>query len=398
MPETTSSFLEHASKVASSYGFRPLRNIDADLYRTTIGRKPVTFDTASIICAHNTSTFEAEPVLAQYVIPFGAPKILKAPECSRNTTPFTEECKNTQIATDTSPSFCLQVSGSPNGMSEIIIMRTITAILTERGIKVERVRINTVGDRDSRERFQRELSVFVKRRFTCAGCNVPENLRAAILENPIHLFDHANNPEMAESIREAPQPIHCLSERARTHLRGVLENLEFLNIPYEIDGSIFDRAREPRLAFRFDIAGYDGLVTGAYGGRCDEYVTRITGRRENATVHAAITFAQKRLPLPTKTADRLPYVYMVHLGWRAKLHGLTVVDILRKAGVPATHVFDASRVSMQLEAARKADVRYIMIMGEREARDGTVIVRQLHDNSQQTIAIKTLPRIVCRWK
>ncbi len=395
MSASPASFLEHASKVASTYGFRPLREIDTEMYRSTIGRKSVTFDTASIICAHNTSTFDPEPVQAQYIIPSGVAK-------TQNTISTINSGRgassNTPEYHSPSPAFCLQISGSPHGMSEITIMRTMMAILTEYGVKVERIRINTIGDKDSRERFQRELSMFVKRRFACAGCGISEELRTALLTRPLHIFDHPNDPNIAEVANEAPQPIHCLSERARTHLRGVLENLEFLNIPYEIDGSLFDREREPRLAFNFDIAGEDALIAGAHGGRYDEYVTRITGRRENATVHAAITFAPKRVPLAPNTETKLPYVYVVHLGWRAKLHGLAVVDILRRAKVAATHTFDASRISAQLDAARKADVRYIMIMGEREARDRTVIIRRLRDNSQQIVTIQSLPKIVSRWK
>ena len=169
-----------------------------------------------------------------------------------------------------------------------------------------------------------------------------------------------------------------------------------LGIPYEIDGSLYDREREPRFMFRFDIAGDDPFITCAHGGRYDEYVTRLTGRRENATVQTSITFNGRpagTTPAPTPA----PRAYLVHLGWRAKLHGFSVVDILRQAGIPAAHVFDATRLSPQMDAAQRLGTGFIVIMGEREARDRTVILRRLSDNSQETVSLQALPKIVKRW-
>ena len=380
MPDATRplSFLTHATAVASSYGFRPLRDVDPDLYRDTVGRQPITFDKAAILCAHNTSTHDPEPVLAHYLI--------TAPAAKGRAAATTEPIPST---------FCLHAGGSPHSMTEALIIKAALMVLTEHGVGVERVRINTTGDRDSRERFQRELSAFVKRRFSCPSCDMSEETRLAVLERPVFLLESID-PALQEIAREAPQPIHYLSERARTHLRNVLEHLEHLGIPYEIDGSLYDREREPRFMFRFDIAGDDPFITCAHGGRYDEYVTRLTGRRENATVQTSITFNGRpagTTPAPTPA----PRAYLVHLGWRAKLHGFSVVDILRQAGIPAAHVFDATRLSPQMDAAQRLGTGFIVIMGEREARDRTVILRRLSDNSQETVSLQALPKIVKRW-
>ena len=373
------AFLPHAINVASSYGFRPLRDVDPTMYRDTVGRQPISFDKAAILCAHNTSTHDPEPVLAQYLIP--------APATKGRAGSGAEPIPST---------FCLHTSGSPHSMSEALVIKATMMTLTEYGTAVDRVRINTTGDRDSRERFQRELSAFVKRRFAAPSCDIPEESRTAVLERPIFLLESAE-PSLADIAREAPQPIHYLSERARTHLRNVLEHLEHLGIPYEIDGSLYDREREPRFLFRFDLGDDTSSIACAHGGRYDEYVTRLTGRRENATVQASIIFNQKKAATVATAPAATPRAYLVHLGWRAKLHGFEVVDILRNAGIPAIHTFDASRISPQLEAAQRTGACFTVIMGEREARDHTVILRRLSDNSQETVTLLALPKIVKKW-
>ena len=46
---------------------------------------------------------------------------------------------------------------------------------------------------------------------------------------------------------------------------------------------------------------------------------------------------------------------------------------------------------MQLAHARELESAYILIMGQREALDGTVIVRNTTTQAQETVPVETLP-------
>ena len=89
-----------------------------------------------------------------------------------------------------------------------------------------------------------------------------------------------------------------------------------------------------------------------------------------------------------------PKIYFAQLGLRAKLQGLAVVDMMRTAHVPVLQSFDANRLSNQLAVAAQLGVSHLFIMGQREALDGTIIVRTTRNSSQNIINVTEVPRFL----
>ncbi len=87
-----------------------------------------------------------------------------------------------------------------------------------------------------------------------------------------------------------------------------------------------------------------------------------------------------------------PRIYFAQLGLRAKLQGLAVIDMLRIAQIPVLQSFDANRFSSQLAAAAELGVSHLLIMGQREALDGTVIVRSTRNSAQHIIPVAEVPK------
>jgi histidyl-tRNA synthetase len=191
--------------------------------------------------------------------------------------------------------------------------------------------------------------------------------------------------------------VHFLSERSRQHFRLVLEHLEKLGLPYEIDDLLLGDDKMPHITFALDLEDEDSTVFGAYGGRFDDYFRREARRKDTTGVGASIFFKKKgasRAHFTAMPAARKPKVYFAQLGLRAKLQGLSVVDMFRQARIPLLQSFDASRLSMQLSTAQAEGVSHLIIMGQREALDGTVIVRTMQNSSQVTVPLSEIPRFL----
>ena len=189
--------------------------------------------------------------------------------------------------------------------------------------------------------------------------------------------------------------MNFLSEKSRLHFKEVLELSEKLALPYEFDDLLMGDEREPRLLFAFDLEGQDATVLGSTGGRYDDHFRTLPPRREVAGVSASIFFRKKglsaenfKLPAPTQAAA----VYFIQLGLRAKIEGLNVVDALRRAQIPVLQSFDSAKLTPQLSAARAAGVSHLLIMGQREALDGTILVRAMNDSHQTIVGLTDLPR------
>ncbi len=151
--------------------------------------------------------------------------------------------------------------------------------------------------------------------------------------------------------------------------------------------------RESRVSFAIDTPA-EGMLLGAIGGRYDDHTKKQGGKPLCA---ASIYFRKGGLGAAGFNQARkgtTPKVYFIQLGVRAKIQGLGVVDILRRAQVPMLQSFDARSLGPQLLAARAAGTPHIIIMGAREALDGTVIIRALDNSTQQIVPVKDLPRVL----
>ena len=375
--KSPSSFLRHASDVATFYGFRPVREVEKEVPRSAVllprSRAPHTFMSAAHVCAAHAALKPGEPVLAFYAT--------AAPEYAPYTLPPRETAE-----------FGLQVMGTGESVGEILLLKTLIMIAEEWGAKPRAVRFNALGDRDSQQRFQRELGIFVRKQVE----RLDPACRDDVLKNPLMIY-HCRLESCQRTALEAPHPTHFLSEKSRDHFRSVLEHAEHLGLPYELDDTLVGDERGAHTLFALDFTDGDSTVMACVGGRYDEYLRRETRQKESTGVGASIFFRKSGLKPGIYSAERRthkPKVYFAQLGLRAKIQGLAVIDMLRAARVPAWQSFNTAHLSVQLAAAREKGVSHLLIMGQREALDGTLIVRSMQNSSQTTIMLTEVPRFL----
>lgn len=351
-------FLKLSADVASFYGFKPVRASSFAAAATQLS---------------NALATHSEPMLAFYAC--ASPSHMPA---------------NMAIPGKELGEFGLQVVGSQESVGEVVLLKTLVAILTEWGGTVARVRINALGDKDSKMRYARELAAYLRKHApelddACRDLLSGDPLAALVCQASVS----------REVVEGGPRPMNFLSEKSRAHFREVLEHLENIGLPYELDDMLVGDEREPRTLFAIDLEGEDATIALTQGGRFDDYLRRITNRKEGAGVGASIFFRKKGLDRsgfgmtgPTKA----PKIYFIQLGLRAKLEGLRVLEILRHADVPVLQSFNAAQLSPQLATARAAGVSHLIIMGAREVLDGTVLVRSMQNSSQEVVHLADLPR------
>lgn len=352
-------FLKLSSEVAAFYGFKALRAANFTAAASSLSAQ-----------VNNRST---EPLLAYYATP------------SPSHVPLGQVSK--ELA-----EFGMQVVGTPESVGEVVLLKTMSTIINEWGGKVARVRVNALGDKDSKMRFARELSLYLRK-------HAPEldaDCRQLLGDDPLAAFA-CQSLVSKEVIEGGPRAMNFLSEKSRAHFREVLEHLENLQLPYELDDMLVGDDREPRIIFAIDLEDEDATIVSSIGGRFDDYLRKVTGRKDGTAVSASIFFRKKGLETKNFTlpkAKGLPKIFFVQLGLRAKLQGLAVMESLRRARVPVLQTFNAAQLGPQLLAARAAGVTHLIIMGQREALDGTVLVRAMNNSSQEIVSLAALPRFV----
>ena len=93
-----------------------------------------------------------------------------------------------------------------------------------------------------------------------------------------------------------------------------------------------------------------------------------------------------------------PKVFFIQLSFEAKLRSFEVIEILRKAKIPVMHSLSRDSLSAQLAMAERTKTPYAILLGQKEALDGTVIVRNMDTRSQDTIKIDKLAEYLKKIK
>ncbi len=290
--------------------------------------------------------------------------------------------------------FDLEIIGTGKSIADALVIRLVLIILKEAGLNQLAVEINSLGDRDCRPIFRRELANYYKKqaRHICTDC------RERLKTNPLRLLD-CKNPKCQEVKAGAPSAISFLCHACKQHLKEVLEYLEAMEISYTINNNLV-RGLDYYTRTVFEVSepigdGASGLSLSLAGGGRYDYLARALGAKKAAPAVGAAIGLERVIQSPkfARLTPRLlkkPRVFFIQLSLEAKMHSLQVIEILRRARVPLSHSLSKDSLSAQLAIAEKMKIPYTIILGQKEVIDGTVIVRDMNTRSQATVKLNKL--------
>ena len=289
--------------------------------------------------------------------------------------------------------FDLDSLGSEKSIMDAIIIKTSMSILEEAGAKNLIIDINSIGDKECRNGYTKELtSYYRKHASSLAGID-----RERLKINPLRILD--SKEEKTKELNEnAPDSVSYLCPSCKKHFKEVLEYLEEMNIQYNINKNLV-RGLSYYTRTVFEIIEQKGAEDGAPltlagGGRYDYLARKIGGKKDVSAV--GISIGVDRIvasPWYKKLSPRIlkkPKIYFIQLGSEAKLKSLNVIEILRKAHIPIAQSLSKDSLGSQLAIAEKLAIPYSLIFGVKEALDNAVIVRDMSNRSQDTIKLNKL--------
>jgi histidyl-tRNA synthetase len=292
----------------------------------------------------------------------------------------------------------LDILGSSKSISEAALIHTAYITLTEEYKDDFIVEINCLGDRDSAARFNRELNNYYKKFLN----DLPAQLRSYLKTDP-SLLVTSDNPKARELAANAPHSISCLSETSRTQFKEVLEFLETLKIPYRVNPSLISNRNiyaETVFIIRRVNAEADEAPR-AIGFRYNP-VSRQIGYKKEIPAARVVVYLEKdkvgAVKKIEKNRKKKALFYFIHIGFEAKLKSLYTIEILRRASLPIIHSLIKDKLTHQLIHAEQCCVPYILLMGQKESMDHTVLVRATKNSSQETVTLEELPKHLKKLK
>lgn len=327
---------------------------------------------------------------------------LPQPVMVYHTEPLRKYMKREEYGGKDAVLFALEIIGTPKSIAEALLFKVTLTILEELGFnKNISIELNSLGDRESINRFSREFGNYYKKHAE----EVPSHCRSNLKKDIFKVLECAQEKCMLFK-DQAPKPIGSLTENSREHFSEVLEYLESMEVPYTINNCLVG-GKDYYTKTIFEIKSDDGAnqfapkkkfdTTLARGGRFDDLAKRLGHKKEVPAVGITITFGGLGVIPPKKDESvktRKPKVYLIHLGFEAKLRSLAAIEILRKARIPLYQALSKDRLSAQIGIAEKLNIPYMIIIGQKEAYEGTAILRNMKNRSQETVPLLQLPQLV----
>lgn len=287
--------------------------------------------------------------------------------------------------------FGLDIIGVESGLAEAFIIQTALAILKDEGYKDLSVKINAIGDKESVKRFEKEIAAFYKKNLTALKTADQKKVKDG---KSLELFS-ANKESMEELHAEAPKPLFFLSEESSNHFKEVLEYMEEINMPYEIDDQLMGNKNYFSKTI-FVITGSDekGKPTKelARGGRYDELASEVTRKRKISAVGLSMDFKAKEKAPKNKKGTHDISIHLIKIGFNARLKSFEIMEAMRKLNIPLNHSMDETKISHQIEHAVDNDAKYALIIGHKEATENKVLIRDMETFSQNEVKLEDLPK------
>lgn len=275
---------------------------------------------------------------------------------------------------------CVIVSlGSAKSACECLSIQTGITILNSMGYKNLEVEINSVGNKDSISEFQRKLTIFIRKNFN----SFSPNLRQAVRKDIFAIFKDKGG-EYENFQIECPKSIDFLSESSRLHFKEMIEFLEVMNIPYQINNHLVG---DPNIGSEtvFSIKN-DGEEL-AYGFRFNRLAKKIGCKKDLPATTLNISAKLKRSLKRVKIKTARPQFYLVQFGPEAKLKSFLILQELYKAGASVLHSIAKDKLSGQIGTAESSEAPHIILIGQKEALENSAVIRNTATRAQEIVPI-----------
>ncbi len=285
--------------------------------------------------------------------------------------------------------FGFEAIGEQDAILDAQLIQLASRVFQTIGLKNICLQLNSIGCRECRPRYNKLLVSYLNNRKTALCMDCKKRLK----KNPLRILD-CKEEKCMQVVFQAPQTVDHLCDSCKSHFTMLLESLDEIDIPYSINPRLV-RGLDyySRTVFEFFPESEEDETQGALGGggRYD-YLVESLGGPETPGVGFACGMDRIVLEMMkqnTKTyVEPVAKVYLVQLGDLAKKKSLRIFDELERAGVMVAESFGKKNLKSQLRLADKRGVSIVLILGQREALDETIILKDMISGSQEVVTFK----------
>ena len=243
--------------------------------------------------------------------------------------------------------------------------------------------INSLGDKDTRVLFKKELSNYFKDK----AHDLSEESKNKIFTNPLRILDSKNINDQ-EINKDSPKISDFFSEEENNKFISIQKLLKEASIEYTVNPNLvrgLDYYCHTVFEFKSDKLGAQDTLIG--GGRYDGLIKLLGGPDIPGIGWAG--GIERLILLMNNDHKTNNKIYLILMDKKFESYGLQVLNELRKNNLNV-HFDYKYNLKKSLSKANQFNIKNVVIIGENEVNNKLCTLKNLRKNTQQTISIEQL--------
>src|SRR3989344_4455792 len=276
----------------------------------------------------------------------------------------------------------LQIFGAIAPIADAQLINLLLKLFTELGLTSLSLQVNSIGCIECLPEYEEQLKNYFKDKKydLCENC-----LDAFDNNHPLEILG-CNNLSCSTAAADAPTLIDYLCENCRRNFIGVLEGLDELGVAYNLNPKVIGKPWSRRTVFEIRYQGPTSEVVLGFGGHADDLIQSLGGVSTQALGFAGtldmILAGFEAAGVKFVHKNKVD-VFLVPLGDLAAKKTLRLFTELWNHHIVASEFIGPGSIKTQLKLAESNKVAIALIIGQKEARDGTVILRDVRSGMQE---------------
>ena len=273
---------------------------------------------------------------------------------------------------------------NPQIDSEMIILAY--DFIRRLGLKGVTVKINTLGDDDSRKAYQEAL----EKHFRPHVDTLCHDCKERIDKNPLRILDCKIDHDH-QAVKHAPVPLDHLNDVSKAYFDEVLAHLNAVGIHYEIAPKLvrgLDYYSHTVFEIEADIQGFGAQNVLGGGGRYQSLVKELGGP-DLGGIGFACGMERLLLALEAEHIDLVKEnsldAYLLVLDDHLKEFASKVLYDLRHQGLISDLNYSQKSFKGQLKHALRLNAKYLVIIGQDEYKQGYVGIKDTQTEIQENV-------------
>lgn len=268
--------------------------------------------------------------------------------------------------------------------AEVIILAV--QLLESLGLNDLQLYINSVGCPQCRPVYRAQLQEYLrdKTENLCSDCQTRFD------RNPMRILD-CKKPNCTEESQGAPHIVDCLCDDCSTHFEQLKALLTVTGTPFTLNPRLvrgLDYYTKTAFEIQYAPLGSQSAVCG--GGRYDGLVAECGGQ---STPSIGFAIGMERILLCLEKQGLLPDatnkidVFIAPIGEETQGIAFKLLSDLRIKGITADMDFMNRNIKAQMKQANKYPARFVAIIGDDEAVQGKVMLKNMQSGIQELVNI-----------